>query len=573
MDHAILTDIALCIVAAWLLALVAQTLKQPMLVAYLLAGLLIGPEMGFGLIHDNDSISTISELGLILLLFMIGLEMDLKHILGAGKQIIATALCQIVGCFTLGSGLFWLLGFTISSENLGAVYLGAAAALSSTVIIVKMLYDRRELNTLSGRIILGVLVLQDVFAILFLALQPNLSNPSAGVIGLSGLKVAGLVVIAFGASRFILPSLFRHVARIPELLLVGALAWCFIVAGMALWLGLSAEMGALIAGISISTFPYTLDVVAKTTTLRDFFVTLFFVALGMKIPRPEWEFVRWAVVFALFIFLSRVITVIPPLIRTRSGHRASIIPAVYLAQVSEFSLVIVALGAGALDHIGSDIVGIVSYAFVMTAVFSTYAVSKIDSIIMGSSRLLSRIGILDLGEEPGESSSKTEPRIFLLGFSWAASSLLEELQKDSQDLVERLCVIDFNPQVVERLRNRGIPVVYGDITRQETLVNAGLEKADVIVSTLPNTVMRGASNDRMVAMLRTINPRARIVVHAELLSQVDSLYKAGAAYVTIPRLLEARELVEVVRAAEANLLDEKRVHQEAELEGRDEIIP
>jgi len=215
-DHSILSDVGLCIVAAWILAVITQTLRQPMLLAYLVAGLLIGPEMGFGIVQDRISITTISELGLILLLFMIGLEMDLKHVLGAGKQITLTAVSQIAGCFLLGVFVFWMLGFKASEGNLGAVYLAAAGALSSTVIIVKLLYDKRELNTLPGRITLGVLVLQDVFAILFLALQPNFSNPSPGVIVVSGIKVAGLVGAAFGASRYILPTLFHNVARVPE---------------------------------------------------------------------------------------------------------------------------------------------------------------------------------------------------------------------------------------------------------------------------------------------------------------------------------------------------------------------
>jgi Kef-type K+ transport system membrane component KefB len=573
-DHSILADVGLCIVAAWILAIITQTLRQPMLLAYLVAGLLIGPEVGFGIVQDKDSITTISELGLILLLFMIGLEMDLKHVLGAGKQITLTAVSQIAGCFLLGVFVFWMLGFKASGDNLGAIYLAAAGALSSTVIIVKLLYDKRELNTLPGRITLGVLVLQDVFAILFLALQPNLGNPSLGVIALSGVKVAGLVGAAFGASRYILPTLFRNVARIPELVLVGALAWCFIVAGMAGDMGLSMEMGALIAGISISTFPYTLDVVAKTTTLRDFFVTLFFVGLGMQVPRPEWEFVRWALVFAAFVIISRMATVVPPLLKTKSGHRASIIPAVYLAQVSEFSLVIVTMGAAKFGHVGQEIVGIVSYAFVITAVLSTYAVAHAEAIMKWTSGWFSDFNVRDLDEHTVFlQKPKHEPRIYLLGFSWAASSLLEELQKTSPDVVEKLGVIDFNPQVVERLRKRGVYVKYGDIGQRDTLLNAGVDKAEVIVSSLPNTVLRGTNNLRLVQLLREINPTARIIAHAELLPDVPRLYAIGASYVTVPRFLEADDLLNVIVAAQDNLLEEKRTAQQAELQGRDEIIP
>jgi len=155
--------------------------------------------------------------------------------------------------------------------------------------LIKLLYDKRELDTAAGRLTVGVLVLQDLFAIFFLALQPDLRSPALGVLAVSLGKVGIIIAVAFPVSRFVLPPLFNAVARLPELVQVGALAWCFLVAGLASILGLSREMGALIAGVALSTFPYTLDVVAKVTSLRDFFVTLFFVALGMEIPAPSWR--------------------------------------------------------------------------------------------------------------------------------------------------------------------------------------------------------------------------------------------------------------------------------------------
>ncbi|HSH96040.1 MAG TPA: cation:proton antiporter, partial [Roseimicrobium sp.] len=284
--HGILNDIAICIVAAWLFSVLAQILKQPLILAYLAAGFIIGPE-GVRLIESKESIETISEVGLILLLFMIGLEIDLKKILGAGKLILLTGAAQIFGGVLVGMLAFPFLKIDAEIGQLNVLYLAVAAALSSTVIIVKLLYDKKELDTLPGRITLGVLILQDLFAILFLALQPNLKNPQALPLLLSLVKAVVLVVIAFTASRYALPHVFRRVARHPELVLVGSLAWCFLMAGLGDVLGLSREMGALIAGVAISTFPYTLDVSAKVTSLRDFFVTLFFVSLGMSIPEPS----------------------------------------------------------------------------------------------------------------------------------------------------------------------------------------------------------------------------------------------------------------------------------------------
>ena len=267
--HQIINDIALCIIAAWALGVIAQFFRQPVILAYLIGGFAIGPS-GFEWVHGQESVATISELGLIFLLFMIGLEIDLKKIISAGTSILVTGASQILGGAVAGVAFFYLIGFPLSAGKWDALYLGIAAALSSTVIIVKVLYDKQELDTLPGRVTLGVLVLQDLFVILFLAVLPSLDNLRASALLLSFARAGVLVATALTVSRFLLPPLFRSVARLPELVLVGALAWCFLMGDLAARLQLSREMGALIAGVSLSTFPYALDVTAKVTSLRDF---------------------------------------------------------------------------------------------------------------------------------------------------------------------------------------------------------------------------------------------------------------------------------------------------------------
>ena len=297
--HQLIHDIALCIIAAWALGVLAQFFHQPVILAYLVGGFAIGPA-GFGLVHGQESVATISELGLIFLLFMIGLEIDLKKIISAGTSILVTGASQILGGALAGVGFFYLIGFPLTAGKWDALYLGIAAALSSTVIIVKMLYDKRELDTLPGRVTLGILVLQDLFVIVFLAIQPSLDNLAPGAFILSLVRVAVLVATSLASAAFSCRRCFRSVARLPELVLVGALAWCFLVGELAARMQLSREMGALIAGVSLSTFPYALDVTAKVTSLRDFFVTLFFVGLGMTIPVPSGTFSYRGVVFRSF---------------------------------------------------------------------------------------------------------------------------------------------------------------------------------------------------------------------------------------------------------------------------------
>jgi Kef-type K+ transport system membrane component KefB len=573
MEHGhIISDISLCIVVAWLLALVARLFRQPLIIAYLGAGLLVGP-VGLGWIRDRESITTIAELGLIFLLFMIGLEIDLKKVLGAGRAIVVTALVQILGGCALGFAFFKLLAPRWGGGDLDATYLAVSAALSSTVIIVKILYDKRELDTLVGRITLGVLVAQDLFAILFLAVQPTLKHPAAGPLIASLFRVVVLVASALVSSRYVLPVLFRAVAQLPELVLVGALAWCFLVCGLAQQLELSQEMGALIAGVALSTFPYALDVTAKVTTLRDFFLTLFFVALGMSIPKPGGLLLFWALVYSVFLVGSRLVTVFVPLHVMRLGHRASLLPAVNLCQVSEFSLVIVALGTKAGD-VRNLTQGVVAYAFAFLAIVSSYSIVRNEVVLRRFSPLLGKLGVSDLGRAglAAEVQDNRVRPILILGFFWTASSLVEEFARHAPDLLQEISVIDFNPYVNEELRRRGIPVAYGDISQRDTLLHAGVDRASIILCTIPNGMLKNTTNLRLVQQLRGINPSARIIAHAELFDEITKLYAAGADFVSVPRLIEAQELYEVVRAAKEDRLELKRREQDEELSERREVI-
>jgi len=570
MEHGLVTDIAICIIAAWVVAVLSQVAKQPLLLAYLIAGFAVGPH-GFKWVTNAESIQTISEIGLSLLLFMIGLEIDLKKMLSAGRTITLTAGIQILGCVLLGWLIFGLIG--PAKNNLEALYIAVAAAMSSTIIIVKILYDKRELETLAGRVTLGVLVLQDVATILFLAVQPNLKNPEIGVMLVAIGKVLWLVSVGFVVSRFVLPKVFKFIARLPELVLVGALAWCFAMAGFADWLHLSSAMGALIAGVMLSTFPYTLDVAAKVTSLRDFFVTLFFVGLGMLIPMPTVTYMLWTLFICLVLVATRLGTVFPVLYALRQGYRGSFLPAVNLCQMSELSLVLLALGRASGD-VSNNVIGIAAFAFAFLAVGSTYAMIGSNTLLRKATPWFKKLDLHDLDHTAFFARAEPKPcRICLLGFSWTASSLLAEIERNRPDLIPEIVVIDFNPVVHEKLKKHNVHAVYGDITARDVLQHAGVSHADFIICSLPNMVLKGADNFKMLRQLRELNPAAKIIVHAELLTDVPKLYAAGASYVTAPRLLEANDLLQVIEANEQNLLDQKHQTQLKLLEKRHEIIP
>jgi Kef-type K+ transport system membrane component KefB len=574
--HDLIRDITFSILFAWGIGLAAHFFRQPLILAYLVGGFIIGP-YGTGLVESEMSISTISELGLIFMLFMIGLEIDLKKIIRAGRVILFAAGGQLIGGCVLGVLFFMAIGLPMGGGHFDALYLCIACALSSTVVIVKVLYEKRELDTLPGRITLGILVLQDIFAILFLAVQPSLADLQVTVILLSMGRVVVLVATALALSRYVLPHLFHQIARRPELVMLGALAWCFLIGEIAERLHLSREMGSLVAGVSLSTFPYALDVTAKVTTLRDFFITLFFVALGMTIPIPNLSVIALALVIAGFTVVSRMLTTFMPLYLMNQGLRASLLPALNLAQISEFSLVIIQTGIAA-GHIRTQTSSAASFAFVILAVLSTLAMVRSDQITRLLIGPLKRIGIRDLdhgqAEEAAHDAGHGEARrIVILGFFRAASARLSEIERRNASLLEQISVVDFNPNVFKTLAGRGQHVIYGDISNVDTLVHAGVGKAEIIILSVPDSLLKGANNEKLVRHVRALNPTAKIISTADMLSDIADIYTAGADYVTVTRLSDARELFEVINAADQGLLDAKRSELEAQLAERREVLP
>ena len=574
--HELIRDITFCILFAWVLGLAAHFSRQPLILAYLVGGFVIGP-FGMAWVKSEESIRIISELGLIFMLFMIGLEIDLKKIVRSGRVILLAATVQLVGACVLGIAFFVAIGLSLGNGGFDALYLTVACALSSTVIIVKVLYEKRELDTLPGRITLGILVLQDIFVILFLAVQPSLGNLQLGVVLLSIGRVAVLVATAMVLSRFVLPKLFVNIARRPELVLLGALAWCFLIGEVAEQLSLSREMGSLVAGVSLSTFPYALDVTAKVTTLRDFFITLFFVALGMTIPVPNVSIIGLALVVALFTVVSRVATTFGPLYLMKQGLRASLIPAINLSQISEFSLVVIQVGVLA-RHVSTETANAASFAFVILAVLSTFLMTQNDPVTRWAIGPLKRLGLRDLdqtaeaeaGQESGHGAAR---RIVILGFFRAASALLAEIERRDPSLLNQISVVDFNPNVFRTLTVRGIHVVYGDISNIDTLLHAGVGHAEIIILSVPDSLLKGANNEKLIRHVRAMNANAKIISTADMLGNVGDLYAAGADYVTVPRVTDARELYEVITAADQGLLDEKRVEMDGLLAERREVLP
>src|SRR5215468_7817735 len=566
MGHDLLAAIAVSVVAAAALALVARTLRQPLILGYIAGGVVLGRHLGLGIVSDEASIEVISEIGLIFLLFIIGLEIDVPRVLQAGRTILVLGILQ----FPLCAGLTWYaLGGVVApfGGRLDGLYIAVALALSSTLIVVKLIFDKLEIATLAGRLTLGVLIFQDLWAIAFMAVQPNLDRLGAGP--LLGSLGAGALLVATAAllSRLVLPTLFRAIATSHELVLITAIAWCFLVASVAGWIGLSFEMGALLAGLVLAAFPYGMEVVARLSGVRDFFVTLFFVTLGLRMPAPSRDTLWLAGVAALIVILTRFAVIFPLCALLRLDVRTATVVSINLAQVSEFSLVILGVGA-AYRHVSAGVSAVVLYTLLVTAVLSTYSILHNHAIASALGRAVARTGLPQLmgrRRRPPPAPTARRQDIFLLGCSREGLAFLERLGRARSGMKGRILAIDFNPETLERLQADGVECVYGDVSHPETLRMAGIEHASVVVSSVPDSYLRGTTNLMLFRVVRSLAPKARIIVTGDTLAEASALYAEGAHYVLIPPALAAEHLYDLLAEVSDKTLAAARKRQAVEV--------
>ena len=540
MELEIIRGVLISIVTAAVIGYIVHRLRQPIIMGYIIAGIIIGPQLGLKWVTNPDAINFTSELGLIALMFMVGLELDISKIKKSGKSLLFLAVLQFAVCVALGLAFFNLPGFSGGGEY-AALYLAVVFGMSSTMIVVKLLYDKFELDTLPGRLTLGILVLQDIWAIIFLTIQPNLADPAIGTLGLSLLKGMGLVVGCLLVTRFVLPRVFKGIAKNPELVLVTALGWCFLVS----WLsgdvaGLSRAMGALIAGVSLSAFPYKQEINDRVNSIRSFFLILFFVSLGMKVNQPSLHIFLVSLAASLFLIASRFISVFPALYLMKKGIRVSFLVPLNLAQISEFSLVIVAIGIN-YGHVNEDVMTIVLFTLMITFLVSTYMITYSHKLYLFADPVLKKLRLSDakMKEEEAVEAEAHRPILFL-GFYRIASHLLQAVEKQNPSIKEKIEVIDFNPDVHQKLNRHGVKCVFGDLGNTGTLTECGLESAKVVVSTIPDTILKGTSNLALLNYTKKVNPKARVIVTAESMEAAKKLWTAGADFVILPHL-EAAE--------------------------------
>jgi Kef-type K+ transport system membrane component KefB len=514
----LLFNIGIILIIATFFAYIARIFRQPLIPAYIIAGLVLGP-VGFGIIKDYSIITSISEIGIIFLLFIVGLEMDLKKLKTVGTTIIVTGILQITLTFFAGFFIASLFGF----NAINSVYAGLIITFSSTMIVVKLLFDEDELNTLHGRIILGILFIQDLFAIV--ALSILLGNNSFSLTSMIPIliKMLILIAVAFIINRFIAHPLFKFAAKSSELLFLLSLAICFLFSLAAYFLDFSIAIGAFFGGLTLANLPYNLNIISRISSLKDFFATIFFVSLGLQLI-----FVGFSKISTILLIFLLIVILLKPLIvmiiLSLFGYdkRNSFVSSVALAQISEFGLIL-ALSA---TNISSELFSITIILGVISIGLTSYIMKYELPIYTKLSPVLSIFEKLSKKKKVLGYESKDSPFIILFGADQAGGRFLQSFK----EYHKKTFVVDFNPEIIENLKKRKISCLYGDMSNLEILKRINFHSAKVIVSTIPSE----KDNKVLIDYIKEIRSNAIVIITARTEEDALEMYNSGADYVIIP---------------------------------------
>lgn len=551
----LLWDIGVIILVSTVSAFLAKLLKQPLILAYVLTGIFIGP-YGLKLITQESLIKTLADLGIAFLLFMVGLELNVDRLKNVGRVSLGCGIGQIVVTFVLGFCLAMLLGFT----QLESFYIGFALTISSTMIVVKLLSDREELDTLHGKIVLGTLLIQDIVTIMVLAILTTLDSFSVTSVVTASVIALGLVAVAILAGRYLLPPLVWFSSKSVELLFLTALAWFFAFSAFSHtvflyflnFAGSAVSIGSFLAGVSMASFPQNLEIVGRIRSLKDFFVTIFFVSLGMQVKLQVPTIVTM-VILSLFVLVLTPIVVMTICSLFGYAKRTSLLTALALSQISEFSLILAAQGI-AFGHISVEVFSLMTWTMLVTSTVSSYYIIYGNSIY---NRLLPYLKVFDrFSRNISEDTCKDKRvEVILFGCDRMGGMIIKTLQAMKKDFL----VVDVNPKIIKSLISQGMHAVYGDVGDIEILEEINLDDASVVISTIPHL------NENMLILEETKkrNRNAVVITTAQNSSNALKLYSKGSDYVIIPHMLggeKASELLIDYMTNENELMYLKRKH-------------
>lgn len=520
----------------------ALWLRQPLIIAFIAVGILVGPA-GLGLVASSDQVGLFAKLGITLLLFVVGLKLDPHEIRAVGPVAIAVGLGQIA----LTGGLSYFIGLGLGLGSLAAFYVALSLTFSSTIITIKLLSDKREIDALHGRIAVGVLIVQDIVVVLVMIGLTAFSSADQEV----GLKQVLLAVVLKGAgflglvtlvTRYGLPRLLHGLARSPELLVLSAIAWSIALAAGAEALGFSKEVGAFLAGVAIASTPYRVPIAARLVSLRDFLLLFFFINLGLDIELHHLgQQLGPALVFSVFVLVGKPLMVLS--LMGIMGYRkyTSALTGFSLSQISEFSLILTALGVS-LGHIDETILGLITLVGLITMGLSTYLILYAHTLYPLLSSWLDRferqIAHLERPTRTATDAEQTPVDVIVFGLGRYGGSVVQDLRQYGLTVLG----VDFDPEIVTFWQREGLWTLYGDADDPELTAVLPLKEARWVVSTIPVC-------DVGLTLLHTLQHHhfgGRVALTSHNRRDEAILLEAGADMVLLPFRDAARQAARVL---------------------------
>ena len=528
-------ELAIVILIAAGLGIIARFFKQPAILAYIAAGIIIG-YFGFFHLNDKETFRIFSDLGIMFLLFLVGMEINYTSLRLVGKASLLIGLGQIIFTFAIGFAIALFFGFS----QLASAYISIALTFSSTIIIVKFLSEKKDMNSLYGKISVGFLLVQDFVAILILVLLAGIGAEKGFEffdVFLTMIEGIGLFVLMLVLGRKFLPLIFDKISRSQELLFLTSLAWLFIVSAAVNKIGFSIEIGGFLAGLALANSAEHFEISSRVKPLRDFFILIFFVILGSSVVFSNFSgLTLYIIAFSFFVLIGNPIIVL--IIMGLMGYRkrTSFLTGLTVAQISEFSLILAALGLK-VGHIGENVVALITAVGAVTITLSTYLIIYGDKIFTYLSPYL-KIFERRKTTENGDFGKEFEKPIILIGSHRTGQSIAFNLPKKD------LLIIDFDPDIIGQLRKHDFSYLFGDINDSDIFERANFESARLVISTSPDL----EDNLLLLSRLKILKNRDQMkaVLRARTEKEAEILYANGADYVLLPHFTAGQYLGKTV---------------------------
>lgn len=530
-------EFSMLLIIAAILGLIARLLNQPLIVAFIAVGILLGPA-GFDIVNAHDHMSLLASMGISILLFLVGLKLDLTLIKSMGKVALATGLGQVLFTSIFGFLICIALGFSV----VGSIYIAVALTFSSTIIIVKLLSDKKEIDSLHGRIAVGFLIVQDIVVVIALILLSAFGKETADANILTQMidvLIKGILLLLGIAllMKFVIPKMVEKLAKSTELLILFSIAWAVSLASLCEYLGFSQEVGAFLAGISLASTPFRESIGGRLVSVRDFLLLFFFVNLGQELDLSSiGEQIGPAVLLSLFVLIGNPVIVMVIMGLMGYRRRTSFLAGLTVAQISEFSLILAALGLS-LGHIDNEAMGIITLVGLITIGLSTYLILYSNNIydkISPALKIFERKKAYR--EEEDYSLTNENPDVIIFGIGRYGSSIAERLIEN--DL--KVLGVDFDPKIVMDWKKENKNATYGDVEDPEFHATLPLDNVRLVVSTLPDV----DTNLLILSSLREQKYKCKIALTAHNQEAVEMLDSKGADMILMPFVDAAEQAAE-----------------------------